>query len=213
LAAVWKRFWKAYDWLSRADFANTLAGGFFDWRGWLLAIAGSAITFLWSAIRDWDPLIVWLSTIGVGAGLSIIYSIFKSWAKSPGKGERADEIRAQFVASGEKERREIVTRWLIATLSDSTLRIDLAFLFGSVVHDHYPTSDVDLLVEFEPTTDRKIGSIVRRVKESVAHDFQRTFGHKLHVTFFASDEADSREAFLNRAGNHSLIFSRRSGGS
>jgi hypothetical protein len=28
----WKGFWKGYDWLARADFANTLFGGVFDWR-------------------------------------------------------------------------------------------------------------------------------------------------------------------------------------
>jgi hypothetical protein len=69
----WRGFWKGYDWLARADFANTLFGGVFDWRGLFLSVGGSALTFLWSAIREWDPLAVWLSTIGVGAGIAIIY--------------------------------------------------------------------------------------------------------------------------------------------
>jgi hypothetical protein len=69
----WKGFWKGYDWLSRADFANTLAGGIFDYRTWLLALGGSALTFLWAAIRDWDALYVWIATIVVGAGIATIY--------------------------------------------------------------------------------------------------------------------------------------------
>jgi hypothetical protein len=68
----WKGFWKGYDWLSRADFANTLAGGFFDWRTWVISLGGSAVTFLWATIQGRDPLSVWIAAVVVFAGIALI---------------------------------------------------------------------------------------------------------------------------------------------
>jgi hypothetical protein len=68
-----QRFLGLFDWAARIDFASTLLGAIFDWRQWVSGFAVSAVTFIWAALREWDPLAVWLATLGAGAFVSIIY--------------------------------------------------------------------------------------------------------------------------------------------
>ncbi|MDP1864889.1 MAG: hypothetical protein Q8L13_00925 [Bradyrhizobium sp.] len=68
-------FWKWYDRASRVDFAGTILGWIFDWKGWVVAIVGGSgggVTFLTAAIRGRDPLDVWVLALVVAAALMFI---------------------------------------------------------------------------------------------------------------------------------------------
>ena len=99
-----------------------------------------------------------------------------------------------------------IVKWLASFAEERTLYINKAFLFGSIVHDHYPTSDVDLIIEFKLSlmTDWRLGTILE-IKGKIANDFERTFGHKLHITFFCSNEGAQRDRFLKKAGKFELV--------
>src|SRR5579883_2256985 len=110
----------------------------------------------------------------------------------------------------EPELRNQATKWLAAVLADQKLHIRSAHIFGSIMHDHYDTSDVDVIVEFKNVNERRISSAVRRIKGNIARDFFNTFNHKLHVTFFCEGEEQSRNQFFLRAGDPRSIWSDQS---
>ncbi len=95
--------------------------------------------------------------------------------------------------------------WLESRLSDRKLLVEHAHLFGSVVHDHYSTSDVDVAVTFKAASEKKIGKAGRRLRGEVAQDFKRTFGHRLHFQFFCAQEAEDQNQFLGAAGKYERL--------
>jgi len=64
-------FWRWYDRAARADFAGTLLGYVFDWKGWITGTLGSVVTFSWAAIDGRSPLDVWVLTVVVMAALTV----------------------------------------------------------------------------------------------------------------------------------------------
>jgi hypothetical protein len=69
-------FWRWFDRCARLDFFGNVVGYFFDWRGWLAAVAGGgggAVTFLWAAIEGRSPLDVWVIAVVVAAALAMFF--------------------------------------------------------------------------------------------------------------------------------------------
>lgn len=100
----------------------------------------------------------------------------------------------------EQSLHERAKKWLSAhATQNKKLGIERAYLFGSILQYHYPTSDVDLLIVYKPMANRSIARLARYVKRRIATDFKLTFGHRLHVTFYC--EGDKHLAgFLVEAG-------------
>lgn len=121
----------------------------------------------------------------------------------------ASSIIYEQETSGEVDRHHQMARWLENKLSDNLLQIDNIRLFGSVVHDHYNTSDVDVIVMFKIIPDTKIGDLVRVLKEKVASEFSETFSHNLHMTFFCAHEQNAMDDFLDRAGKYETLRMKR----
>jgi hypothetical protein len=66
-------FWRWYDRGARTDFAGTLLGYVFDWKGYITATlggSGGAATFLKAAIDGRSPLDVWVLAVEVAASLA-----------------------------------------------------------------------------------------------------------------------------------------------
>jgi hypothetical protein len=99
----------------------------------------------------------------------------------------------------ERELLQTVSSWLVNRLADRGLRIDQAFLFGSVIHDHYPTADVDLALVLKSNANRRAPD---RLRNTVAVEFKQKFNRRLHLKFCVLDEI---EDFLIRAGDHQEI--------
>lgn len=95
--------------------------------------------------------------------------------------------------------------WLRIHLSDRKLHIQRAFLFGSVVRDHYPTADVDLVVVLVPSANRRRAA--DRLRSELAVEFKLNFQRRLHLKFCIADDLTD---FLRRAGgDHQEIYLRR----
>jgi len=103
----------------------------------------------------------------------------------------------------EQALREAVIKWLSHRFSD--FKIEKAFLFGSIMHDDYATSDVDVVVVYRSMSDKQLTKIGRTLKTKVANDFKVTFGHPLHLTLIAAQEAQILEGFLHKAGEHRAV--------
>lgn len=111
--------------------------------------------------------------------------------------------------SGQVHERELfdaVHRWLERELSDTKLHIQQAFLFGSILHDHYATSGVDLIVVLHPkSNNRRAGD---RLRNRIAPHFKKHFGHRLHLEFKSETELSG---FLSRAGEHEQLIIKSTG--
>lgn len=100
-----------------------------------------------------------------------------------------------------------IQNWLAGELSARKLHISNAFLFGSVVHDHYSTSDVDLVIVLESGTNKSRAGA--RLRNDLAVRFKGTFNYPLHLEFKTVDELDG---FLERAGKSEPIILKPKGG-
>ena len=157
--------------------------------GWIAALAGIAIPLLVSA-----------------ALLTTVY--FVGFRKGKG-GIEPQPVK--IVASHSWDQHELHERartWLGSQMAEGKLRVDTAFLFGSILHEHYATSDVDVIVRFREMSERKIASAARKIKGSIAQDFERTFGHRLHAQFFCAHEDERFKAFIGRAGKTEQFYPR-----
>lgn len=93
-------------------------------------------------------------------------------------------------------------RWLIARLSDGKLGVRRAILFGSVVHDHFPTSDVDVIVFFKATSDRAVAKAGRKIKAEIGQQFKQRFNHPLHAQLFHANEEMRFSNFVSKLGKY-----------
>jgi predicted nucleotidyltransferase len=102
--------------------------------------------------------------------------------------------------------RSEVRLWLLKRLPDKELHVEQAFLFGSIVYDHINKSeDIDLLVCFEPLTDKQLRRAVLVFKGSVSKDFKNAFGLPLHLQFFSADEKARFDDFVGRLGKREAL--------
>ena len=175
--------WSAFsDWIIRKL-------GFAEGADVIAALAGIAIPLLVSA-----------------ALLTTVY--FVGFRKGKG-GIEPQPVK--IVASHSWDQHELHERartWLGSQMAEGKLRVDTAFLFGSILHEHYATSDVDVIVRFREMSERKIASAARKIKGSIAQDFERTFGHRLHAQFFCAHEDERFKAFIGRAGKTEQFYPR-----
>jgi predicted nucleotidyltransferase len=88
--------------------------------------------------------------------------------------------------------------WLMARLSDRKLGVSRAILFGSVVYDHFPSSDVDVIVLFKAISDKKVGSAGRRIKAEIGRQFKQRFDHPLHAQLYHASEEARFSKFLSK---------------
>lgn len=102
----------------------------------------------------------------------------------------------------DEELHDQASRWLSKILSDKSLRVQRAILFGSIVHDHYPTSDVDVIVLFKPLRNSQAGKIGRKIKGQIGSDFNRRFAHRLHVQLYLDSEKVRCRKFLSGLGKY-----------
>jgi predicted nucleotidyltransferase len=92
--------------------------------------------------------------------------------------------------------------WLTARLSDKKLGVNRAILFGSVVYDHFPTSDVDVIVFLKPSSDRRVSSAGRRIKAEIGQQFKQRFNHSLHAQLYDASEEVRLTKFLSKLGKY-----------
>lgn len=181
-------------WWSIKEFVEDTA--FEKWRAWLEGHFDLAMRAFHFIAAHW-----WWIPWGL---VPISIAVMLGWAIADAR----KTVRDRMIPVQHLEDRDLhdqAKSWLKHRLSEKTLKVKQAFLFGSVIHDHYPTSDVDLGVIVEPTTDRQLARIGRELKKKLAQDFKYTFGHSLHISFFVADEQSRLMDFLAKAGEHEPI--------
>lgn len=177
-------------------------------------VAAGLWTYLWEFVRSWiyervlgmiEPYIPPYDVAlhyGPPFGLVAIGLWLFFYRPAPSS-ERASVSTAGLE---DADLKKMVSKWLIAKLSDRKLHVQRAALFGSIVHDHFRTSDVDVIVKFKPISDAQIGRLVRRIKGPIADEFKRTFGHDLHVKFFCAGEGPGYDAFAADTKHEEIIL-------
>lgn len=118
--------------------------------------------------------------------------------------EKKEKYRPRYELE-DKVLREAVPNWITNWLAHNGIKAQRAILFGSIAHDHFPTSDVDLIVLSERIGRRQAVSMGRKIKTLMRGEFQQRFGHKLHVQLFLHNEAEGLEAFLKGLSNYEEI--------
>jgi predicted nucleotidyltransferase len=135
----------------------------------------------------------------VGAALVLLYGFLRK--KEKPRAITVEQLKDQQISIA-------MFKWICKWLSNDELKVKHAILFGSMVHDHYPTSDVDLLLLFLPMEDNTFSRISRAVKQDIRQDFSKVFGplHPLHVQILhASEEAKGLPEFLSKAGRYESL--------
>lgn len=187
----------------------------FAWRrtgdvsvlAWLFPSAGSIAatvlpmmgTAIVAAIYRVPP-VLWVPSALAAAALGLVGAVYYRAFRDPNFGRAAPKSAD---ALEDADLKKIVSKWLIAKLSDS--RVQQAALFGSVVHDHFTTSDIDVIVRFKQMPDAQVGKAVRHIKGPIAERFKDQFGHDLHVKFFMAAEKAGYEAFAANTKHEKII--------
>jgi len=161
-------------------------------RNWLAARSDTAMWILHLIAAHWwwvGWFLIPLTIIGILV-----------WAALDARNAR----RANFKPIGtlaDDQLLDLVVRWLTRRLSDRKLYVASGTLFGSITHNHFPTSDVDVIIFFEKLTKRKQASISRKLRLEVAKEFMQTFGHPLHLQFYSSHEEKPMNRFIDKQSN------------
>ena len=142
-------------------------------------------------------LIMFVLLFGAFAAiLDLVHRIFL-WSKNANKTPCSLGLLVQLE---DRHFHDMASRWLSRKLSDSKLCVERAILFGSVVHDHFPTSDVDVIIFAKPMSDKKARRMGRKIKTELCRDFNQTHNHPLHVQLYGASEKGRFEKFLSRQG-------------
>lgn len=144
-----------------------------------------------------------ISPYWITTPISLLMFGFVVWTEI--RQRRYAAVAPSIVQLRDAELHDQAAKWLTAKLSNKKLRVHKAALFGSVVHDHYPTSDVDVVVLFAGASDKLVSKIGRKIRGPISNEFRLQFGHPLHVQFFHATERDHLSAFLTKAGKHELL--------
>lgn len=99
-----------------------------------------------------------------------------------------------------QELRRDVIAWLETQLAWKKAHIGRVFLYGSIVHDHYPSTDVDVVIVFMPAWERTIRRAAKYLHEQIRPAFRQRFGMPLHPQFYLASEELALSGYLERAG-------------
>jgi hypothetical protein len=97
-----------------------------------------------------------------------------------------------------------ITAWLRQQLARPEFHVRFAAAFGSVTQ-RYPTRDVDVVVQLEPSSDDRIRAAGLRVKE-LGRTFTAEFQLPLHLQLFSSTETKALLDFARRAGSLDVLI-------
>ena len=182
---IWSLGVRVIDAVGRADTLGLLTPDSFAAKGlaWLLStpawVPGGCAIFL--------SLVVAVAvTIDIRRGRNVAAKPEKRW--------------------DQRELHDRAAAWLRSHMSSPNLKVRAAFLFGSIMHEHYETSDVDVIVRFGEMSERQLKKAATKIKADIARDFERTFGHRLHATFFCSHENSRMDEFMARAGKTEKFY-------
>ena len=102
-------------------------------------------------------------------------------------------------------RREVIS-WLENRLAEKKTHTGRVFLYGSIVHDHYSSTDIDVVVVFKPGWERTIRRAAKYFHEEIRSAFRQRFGIPLHPKFYLASEEPLLNGYLGRTGKHQEVM-------
>ncbi len=162
-------------------------------------IGGSLLVWViwwmfWGRDKAWEQIVQILIPAGAGGiiALAVIGVAKFGEAREAVRREINEERRVQSIQDSETLQIRV---WLSGRLANDASWIAQAYLFGSVTHSTYQTSDVDIVILFNKMSDIeyiKKNEILRSVIES----FTKTFNRPVHLQRFLARERNNFEEFL-----------------
>ena len=105
-----------------------------------------------------------------------------------------NELR--LMTANQADEAKMVSFWLNWHLASANMGVSKAYLFGSVTHNFYGTSDVDAVLLFKQMSAKEYVKKQSKLK-SVAQGFTKTFGKPLHFQRFLAEESGEFERFVS----------------
>lgn len=144
-----------------------------------------------------------LLPFGIGlagyVGCQLLWAPIQLWRE-----DRQKRLRELALPSASQiEQRDVLDaarEWLESRLGARNLYVGEAYLYGSVVHDHYPTSDVDVLIAFKAASMKRLRSAGLILREELRREFRQDFQRALHIKVFCAHERDRQAAYMTEAG-------------
>lgn len=141
----------------------------------------------------------WVITISVVFTLRLVWNILQI-----SRHDRTVRDNLEFTANLAESIDHGFMSFLRNELHDSKYGVARCYAFGSVVRE-YPTRDVDIIVQFDSSQERKIRTYRHRLR-TVEKSFQEFYSRQLHVQMFLSDEDECLQRFLEVAEHYERIF-------
>lgn len=158
-----------------------------------------AVTEDASASSDWLVILMRVFAIAIVSVPLLIWNTIKI-----ARQDRIIKERLVMESQSANERDIRMKNFLRNVLSNPWYGIAQCYAFGSVVA-HYPSRDVDIIVQFDSSTERRVRTLRGRLRqvEQLFHEHHQT---RLHPQFFLGNEDESLANFLVRAGNHERLL-------
>jgi predicted nucleotidyltransferase len=139
----------------------------------------------------------------IGAGLifsdTIQASVFRL------SQEKAGKSRPPIEKLEDQALYERAKSWLQKRLSNKNMKVERAIIFGSVIYEHVPTTDVDVIVILRQMSDKASARSGQKIK-SLGKEFFERFGHELHVQLFLTREQERIDAFLAKLNKYEELI-------
>jgi hypothetical protein len=162
---------------------------------WLYSHLGSLLI-----ANNWSQNLVILV---IGAGL-IFSDRIQASVFGPSQ-EKAGKSRPPIEKLEDQALYEQARSWLRKRLSNRRMKVERAIVFGSVIYEHVPTTDVDVIVILRQMSDKASARSGQKIK-SLGKEFFERFGHELHVQLFLAREQARIDAFLAKLNKYEELI-------
>lgn len=171
-------------------------------RHWVIEFIAAAVLLLGTVgalgmTGNWQEAVVTVIA-EAGAALAIILVIFVYYAVKAPKKIRDTAAAKEFSRTIEQSEQDVLFMYLRDALSDDTMGIADACVFGSAAFFYPPPRDIDLAVRFKDLLDKDVIRANARLDNPVI-DFKERFNYPLHVQRFLYSECSLIERFNLRA--------------
>lgn len=145
----------------------------------------------------------YLTLLGMYVFIEIVRAPFV--LRREAEAERRRPLRPPSQLQKQELRREVIA-WLESHLAARHAHVGRVFLYGSIVHDHYPSADVDVVILFRPRWEWTVRRGAIYLHEKIRSAFRQRFGIPLHPKFFLASEEALLAGYLERAGKSQEVI-------
>lgn len=160
----------------------------------IAAAIGVLVTVVATIVEGNWKVAAFGAAIEAGAAFTIILVFFIHYAVKAPKKIRDTVAAKEFYRTIEQSEQESLFMYLRDALSDDTMGIADACVFGSAACSYPPPRDIDLAVRFKDLLDKDVIRANARLANLVI-DFKERFSYPLHVQRFLYSEYSLIERF------------------